>query len=102
MTDDSGVDRKLTSQEAEDLMNRVMKRQAGLSLRVAVVFLTILILLPLFNLYAPELAATSVLGFPLTWLILGVLFYPITWALSNYFVTRSDQIEAEITQEEAR
>jgi len=38
----------------------------------------------------------------LTWLILGVLFYPITWALSNYFVTRSDQIEAEITQEEAR
>ena len=92
----------MSAQDAEALMNRVMKRQAGLSLKVAIVFISILILLPLFNLFAPELAATSIAGFPLTLLILGVLFYPLTWALSSYFVKRSDQIETEIAKEEAK
>ncbi len=55
MNDDIGVDRKMSAQDAEALMNRVMKRQAGLSLKVAIVFISILILLPLFNLFAPEL-----------------------------------------------
>ena len=100
MKDDIAVGSKLSAQDAEDLMNRVMRRQAGLSLQVAAVFIAILILLPLFNLFAPELAATSIAGFPLTWLILGVVFYPITWVLSNYFVKKSDQIESDISKEE--
>ena len=102
MNDDIAVESKLSAQDAEDLMNRVMRRQAGLSLKVAAIFISILILLPLFNLFAPELAATSVLGFPLTWLFLSVLFYPITWALSAYFVKTSDQIESDITREESK
>jgi len=100
MKDDIAVESKLSAQDAEDLMNRVMRRQAGLSLQVAAVFIAILIILPLFNLYAPELAATSILGFPLTWLMLGVLFYPITWILSSYFVSKSDEIETQISREE--
>ena len=100
MKDDIAVESKLSAQDAEDLMNRVMRRQAGLSLQVAAVFIAILIILPLFNLYAPELAATSILGFPLTWLMLGVLFYPITWILSSYFVSKSDEIETQISKEE--
>ena len=102
MNDDIEVEQKLSAQEAEELMGRVMKRQAGLSLRVAVVFIAILIILPLFNLFAPELAAKSIVGFPLTWLLLGVLFYPLTWVLSSYFVSNSDRIEAEITREEKK
>ena len=56
-----------------------MKKQAALGLRVSFVFLVLLIGLPLFNLYYPQLAATPVVGFTLTWLLLAVLFFPITW-----------------------
>ena len=33
--------------------------------------------------------------FTLTWLILAVLFFPITWLLSIYFVRESEKIESE-------
>jgi len=72
----------------------VMRRQAALSIGVSLVFLTILFGLPLFNLLLPDLAARPVFGFTLSWLILGVLFYPITWLLSWYYIKESDRIEA--------
>ncbi len=72
-----------------------MVRQASLSIRVAAVFIVMLFGLPLVNHFLPEIANTPVLGFTATWLFLGVLFYPITWVLSAYFVKQSDRIEAE-------
>jgi len=99
MDNDAGVDAKMTAPEAEEMMHRVMWRQARLSIAVAMVFIVLLILIPLLNLFAPSFAATPVMGFPLTWLVLGILFYPITWALSAYFVKRSDLLEDEITKE---
>lgn len=72
-----------------------MRRQAGLSLRVAAVFVVLLLGIPLVNAFLPDLANTNVGGFTLTWLFLGVLFYPITVGLSFYFVKQSDRIEAE-------
>lgn len=74
---------------------RVMKQQAALSLRVAAIFIILVLGLPLFNLYYPKIAAKSVFGFSLTWLILGVCFFPLTWILSSYFVRESDKIEIE-------
>jgi uncharacterized membrane protein (DUF485 family) len=79
----------------EALLSAVMKRQVTLSLRVAAVLLG----LPLLNAYAPELARTSIGGFSLTWLVLGVLFYPLTWVLSRWFITSSNKIEDELTRE---
>lgn len=102
MQDDIVVDNKLSSADAEGLMHRVMWRQARLSLSVAAIFIALLIFIPLFNLLAPSLAATSLAGFPLTWLLLGVLFYPITWILSAFFVKRSDSLESEISKQEAK
>lgn len=77
------------------LARHVMHRQAALSLRVASVFIVLVFGLPLVNTYLPDLANTPVLGFSATWLFLGVLFFPITWLLSAYFIRASDQIEAE-------
>ena len=102
MHDDTEVELRLNPEEAELLMQRVMRRQAKLSISVAAVFISILIFIPLFNLLAPGLAATDILGFPLTWLLLGVLFYPVTWILSAYFVKTSDNLEAAIAAEEKR
>ena len=38
-------------------------------------------------------------GFSLTWLTLGVLFYPITWVLSKIFIDSSNKIEEELAVE---
>jgi uncharacterized membrane protein (DUF485 family) len=89
----------LSPAERESLLHTVMARQASLSLKVAAVFVAILIGLPLVNWLAPELANKQVFGFSLTWLVLGVLFYPITWVLSKVFIDGSDKIEAELAAE---
>ncbi len=73
-----------------------MRKQARLSLGVAAVFLYLLLGLPLVNRFWPEAAQMSIFGFPASWLFLGVVFYPITVALSVYYVRKSDKIEAEI------
>ncbi len=85
----------LPPEKHSEFAHRVMRRQARLSIGVAIVFGILLLGMPLFNLYAPKLAATQVGGFTLTWLILGVLFFPITWFLSSYFVKASNKIESE-------
>lgn len=80
----------------QEALRIIMRRQAALSLRVAAVFVLLLILLPLANLYLPEVMATKISGFTLTWIILAILFYPITWVLSAYFVKKSEEVEASI------
>lgn len=84
----------LPAEEQARLAHTVMRRQAALSVRVAIVFLALVFGLPLVNYCLPELANRPVLGFTTTWLFLGVLFFPITWLLSAYFVRQSNRIEA--------
>jgi uncharacterized membrane protein (DUF485 family) len=46
--------------------------------------------------------ATRVFGFTLTWLILGVLFFPAVWCISWIFIRRSMWLEDdEVRQVEA-
>ena len=78
------------------LAQAVMRRQVSLSIKVAAVFLVMLFGLPLVNYYMPELANTPIFGFTATWLFLAVLFYPITWLLSWWFIKQSNFIEADI------
>ena len=76
-----------------------MRRQAALGLKVTAAFLVVLFGLPLLNAFAPALMATKVAGFTLSWLILAILFYPITWVLAWTFVKRTEAIEHEQTIE---
>ena len=85
----------LSPEEHARLAHIVMKRQAGLSLKVASVFVILLLGLPYLNYAAPTIANTDIFGFTASWLFLGVLIYPITIFLSFYFVKESDKIEAE-------
>jgi len=73
-----------------------MRRQVSLSIKVAAVFLVMLFGLPLVNRFMPGVANAPVLGFTATWLFLAVLFYPITWLLSWWFIKQSNEIEADI------
>ena len=85
---------KLSDDDQGRLARAVMRRQGALSLRVAAVFLVLVLGVPLVNSLLPDLANTPMLGFTTTWLFLGVLIYPITVALSFYFVAASNRIEA--------
>jgi|ERR1044071_1129588 uncharacterized membrane protein (DUF485 family) len=80
-------------------LHRMMRRQLHLSIACAATFLLALLGLPLLNYFLPELMATRVLGFTLTWLILGVLFFPLVWVIAWVFVRKSIALEdAEIKE----
>src|SRR5690242_17985120 len=100
MPDDTGSSRNPQefpagsgSQSPEALLRAIMQRQGRLSIGVAAVFLVLVLGLPLLNAFFPEIAQTRIGGFSATWLFLGVLFYPITWFLSAYFVRKSEEVE---------
>ncbi len=70
-----------------------MKRQLKLSVSCASAFLLVLFGMPLLNYLAPELMAQRVAGFTLSWLVLGVLFFPYVWVIARLFITRSVALE---------
>jgi uncharacterized membrane protein (DUF485 family) len=80
---------------SEAFLHRLMRRQLRLSISCAATFLVALLGLPLLNYFAPELMAKRVAGFTVTWLLLGVLFFPLVWVISFYFIRRSIALEEE-------
>jgi uncharacterized membrane protein (DUF485 family) len=72
-----------------------MRRQLRLSVACAATFLLALLGMPLVNYFAPQLMATRVAGFTLSWLILGVLFFPFVWIISYAFIKKSIALEQE-------
>jgi uncharacterized membrane protein (DUF485 family) len=80
---------------SEEFLHTLMRRQLKLSVSCALAFLVVLLGLPLANYFAPELMATRIGGFTLTWLLLGVLFFPAVWAISLVFIRRSIWLEED-------
>ncbi|MGC4074766.1 MAG: DUF485 domain-containing protein [Nibricoccus sp.] len=78
---------------SESFLASLMRRQLQLSVACAAAFLIVLLGLPLANYYAPEFMATRVAGFTLSWLILGVVFFPVVWVISFIFIKRSIGLE---------
>ncbi len=78
---------------SESFLRSLMRRQLSLSVACAATFLAALFGLPLLNYFAPALMATRVAGFTLSWLILGVLFFPFVWVISWYFIKHSIALE---------
>lgn len=80
---------------SEEFLHTLMRRQLKLSIACAATFLVALLGLPLLNYFAPALMATRVAGFTLSWLILGVLFFPFVWIISWKFIKRSIALEKD-------
>lgn len=78
---------------SDAFLARLMRDQLKLSVACALCFAVALVALPLLNYYEPELMARRVAGFTLTWLILGVLFFPFVWIISYVFIKRSIALE---------
>jgi uncharacterized membrane protein (DUF485 family) len=95
-----------TDIHSEEFLRSLMSKQLRLSVTCAATFLIALLGLPLLNYFFPELMATRVFGFTLTWFLLGVLFFPLVWLISWSFIRRSIALEeaevAEVAEEQGR
>jgi uncharacterized membrane protein (DUF485 family) len=78
---------------SEEFLRGLMKRQLRLSITCAGAFLLLLFGLPVMNYVAPAFMAQRVGGFTLTWLVLGVLFFPYVWIIAKWFIVRSIALE---------
>lgn len=80
---------------SESFLASLMRRQLALSISCAATFMIALLGLPLLNYFAPALMATRVGGFTLSWLVVGVLFFPFVWIISYVFIKRSIALEED-------
>lgn len=80
---------------SESFLRTLMRRQLALSISCAATFLIALLGLPLLNYFAPQLMATRVAGFTLSWLLVGILFFPFVWIISWVFIKRSIALEED-------
>jgi uncharacterized membrane protein (DUF485 family) len=78
---------------SEAFLHTLMRRQLKLSILCAAAFLVMLLGVPLANYFAPQLMATRVAGFTLSWLLVGVLSFPAVWIISWYFIRKSIWLE---------
>ena len=78
---------------SDAFLAQLMRRQLRLSLACAGTFMVVLLGLPLANYLWPELMATRVFGFTVTWFILGVLFFPFVWVIAFLFIRKSMAME---------
>ena len=87
---------------SEEFLHSLMRKQLKLSIACALAFLVVLLGLPLANYFLPELMATRIFGFTLTWFLLGLGFVPVVWVISYYFIRRSIALEEEEVAEVAK
>ena len=80
---------------SEEFLRSLMRKQLKLSIACALAFLLVLFGLPLANYFWPELMETRILGFTLTWFLLGIGIFPAVWIISFVFIKRSIALEEE-------
>jgi putative solute:sodium symporter small subunit len=90
-----------TDIHSEAFLHSLMRKQLRLSITCAAAFLVVVLGLPLANYFLPELMATRILGFTLTWFVLGIGFFPAVWVISFFFIRRSIALEDEEVREAA-
>ena len=77
------------------LVRGLVRAQLGLALRLAAVVAGAMAALPLLNSAFPELAAVTVFGMRLNWLIMAVLVYPVMYGVGRLFIRLAEQGERD-------
>ncbi|HLS41351.1 MAG TPA: hypothetical protein VK038_11360 [Ornithinicoccus sp.] len=79
-------------------LSSLMSAQLALALRVGAVLAVLVGSLPLVFHLLPGLARVSVLGLPLSWLVLGVLVYPVLVVLGWVYVRGAERNESAFAE----
>ena len=83
------------TQVGDALVRGLMRAQLGLALRLAAVVLCAVVAIPLLNAAFPDLAAITVVGIRLNWLVLAVLAYPLLYGVGRLYVRLAEQAERD-------
>src|SRR6188472_2442827 len=73
----------------------LVRAQLGLALRLAAVVVCTVGAILVLNRVFPELAAVTVLGMKLNWLVLAVLGYPFLYGVGRLYVRLAEQAERD-------
>lgn len=86
------------------LVRGLVRAQLGLALRLAAVVGVIVVAIPLLGKTFPAIEALTVFGIRANWLVLGVLLYPLFYAVGRIYIRLAEQAERDfigIVDEEA-
>lgn len=86
------------TQVGEVLIRGLVRAQLALALSLAAVVILLLGSLPIVFAVFPVLAEVSVLGLRLPWLLLGVLAYPLLYAVGRLHVRQAERIEDDFSK----
>lgn len=78
---------------------QMQSRQLKLSALLAALFLVTVFIIPFLNYLFPEAMLAPVLGMPLSWLVVGILFHLEFWAIAFVYTHYSNRWEEEVTNE---
>lgn len=80
------------------LVRGLVRAQLGLALRLATVVVCAVVAIPLLNAVFPDLAAITVGGIRLNWLVLAVLVYPFFYSVGRLYVRLAEQAERDFVR----
>ncbi len=83
------------TQVGDALVRGLMRAQLGLALRLAAVVVILIGAIPLLNALFPGLAAITLFGIRLNWLVLTVLVYPLLYGIGWFYIRLAEQAERD-------
>ena len=83
------------TQVGDALVRGLVRAQLGLAFRLAAVVVCAVVAIPLLNAAFPDLAAVTVVGIRLNWLVLAVLVYPLLYGVGRLYVRLAEQAERD-------
>ena len=83
------------TQVGDALVRGLVRAQLGLALRLAAVVAILVGAIPLLNAIFPGLAAITVFGIRLNWLVLTCLAYPLLYGIGWFYVRLAEQGERD-------
>ncbi|MBX8686461.1 hypothetical protein [Mycolicibacterium porcinum] len=86
------------TQVGDTLVRGLVRTQLGLALRLALVVVSVVVALVVLNAAAPDLAALTVFGIRLNWLILAGLLYPLLYGVGRLYVRLAEQGERDFVR----
>lgn len=86
------------TQVGDALVRGLVRAQLGLALRLAAVVVSIVVAVLLLTAALPDVAALSVFGIRLNWLILAGLIYPLLYGVGRLYVRLAEQGERDFVR----
>ncbi|MBA5846104.1 hypothetical protein [Gordonia amicalis] len=77
------------------LVRGLMRAQLGLALRLGGSLLVVVVAIPLLAVLFPSLAETTIFGIQITWIVLGLLAYPVLYLTGLLYVRLAEHAERD-------